>query len=622
MDLLIPDIWLKDFIKTTATPKEMQKYLSLSGPTVDRINGNGKETVYEVEVTTNRPDAMSIYGIAREVAAILPRYKVKTSLIEPKYKTSLSLTNKVDYLQLTTDKNLTPRSSAILIRDVTIQDSPKWMQERLITVGERPINNIVDISNYIMHELGQPIHMFDYDKIVDHKMIIRESRKGEEITTLDGKTYKLPAGGMVIEDGSGKLIDIPGIMGGKNTAVDKNTKNVLMFVQTYNSNSIRFLAMTLDKWSNAARLFEKGIDTELVEKALRRGVDLVKEMAGGKPEKQALDLYLEKPKLVTLNISLENVQSQLGIKISEKEVSDILELLGFVVVWKNNIASVTPPSYRVKDINIPQDLVEEIARIYGYQNIPSQPLSGAIPVETDSNSFDFEMKTKTILMGLGGSEVYTLSLVSKDEAGSNAFQLANPLGSDSEYLRTSLQPSLIKAVKENRAWKKPIFLFEMANVYQKQKNNLPKEELMLAGIFYRYDFRQAKGIVEKLSEKLNVTKNIITQDLKPIANSNYYYFEVKVGELKMNSQQYTTYQPIPLYPPQVEDITLKIQSNAPIGEVIDLMYKSSNQIKNIELKDIYGDSYTFTIYFQDPSKTLTNEEVATIREKMLNKLNF
>src|SRR5260221_832711 len=220
MDIIISDNWLRDFLKTKATVDVIAKDLSLCGPSIERVIKNKKDTTYLIEVTTNRVDMASIYGIAREANAILPRFGIASNLLPLQFKSKQKFSKKVNYLNALVDENLCARFTAIKISKVKVVPSPTWMQERLMAVGVRPINNIVDISNYIMHELGQPVHTFDYDKIHGAKMVLRESKKNEKITTLDGKDHDLPGGDIVIADGSGKLIDLAGIMGGANSAID------------------------------------------------------------------------------------------------------------------------------------------------------------------------------------------------------------------------------------------------------------------------------------------------------------------------------------------------------------------------------------------------------------------
>jgi phenylalanyl-tRNA synthetase beta chain len=620
MDLLIPNNWLRDYLETKATPREFQKYLSLSGPTVDRINGTGKNVVYEIEVTTNRPDAMSVYGIAREAAAILPRYGIKAKLIEPKPKANQSFSKSVKYLSLNVSPKVVQRYMAILINNIEVKQSPETIQERLKLVNERPINNIVDISNYIMHATGQPLHMFDYDKIGGHKMKLRLSKKGEKVITLDRKEHILGNGDMVIEDGDGRIIDLAGIMGGLNSAIDDKTKNVLLVMQTYNPANIRKTAMSLDKWTHAARLFEKGLDAEQVEQVMRMAIDMTVQYAKGSPASQILDLYVEKPQVKQLTVEKDLVKNSLGLELSQKEITNILNSLGFKTEWDNENLVVTPPSYRSKDIQIQEDVIEEIARVYGYHNIPGVLMSGQLPAPIEESTFDFENKVKTILSGLGASEVYTLSLVSKGEAGDKALKLSNPLGGDTEYLRTSLQPSLIKAVDENKHWDKPLHLFEMSNIYIHQKSDLPKEIMILAGIFSNYKYREAKGVVEALLNELYISNNDLFM-LTPVPGTSYLYYEVEVEELRKHSEEYPTFKPIPQFPAQIEDITLVLGERTQVGDLIKAMLKTDKRLNAVELVDVYNDAHTFRVWFQDLSKTLTNEEVSAIRSKMLSEVS-
>ncbi len=320
MDILIPDEWLRNFLKTEATPKKIMEYLSLAGPTVDKIEKVKGADVYHIEVTTNRVDAASVYGIAREAYAVLPRFGVKTALARANYNPNLGFTDKVDYLEAKVDKKLCPRFAAVLVRGVEAKESPTWLKERLNWVGIRTINNVVDISNYIMVELGQPVHMFDYDKIKGAKMILRESKRGEEITTLDDKKHTLGGGDIVIEDGEGRLIDLAGIMGGTLSEVDENTKNVLLFVQTYDPSRIRKTSMNLAVRTQAAALFEKGLDTENVSLAVGRGIELLEKHAGGKADKNILDIYPNPYKGKEVSTTIDFINKKIRSKLTKKKI--------------------------------------------------------------------------------------------------------------------------------------------------------------------------------------------------------------------------------------------------------------------------------------------------------------
>lgn len=641
MDILIPDNWLRDYLKTKADAKDIAQYLSLCGPSVEKIEKTKYGPVYSIEVTTNRVDSASIYGIAREAHAILPRFGIKT-ILQPIKQAKLKLVKKVKYLNAQVDFNLCPRFTAVLIRNTKIGPSPKWMQERLLAVGERPINNIVDISNYLMHELGQPMHTFDYDKIKGAKMILRASRKGEEVITLDTKKHSLPEDVMVIEDGEGRLIDLAGIMGGALSAVDEQTKNVLLFVQNYNPVNIRRASMKLAHRTEAAVLFEKGVDPELVSLGMQEAIELFVKLTGGKAEKEILDLYPNSYKEKVIKISKEFIQERLGIEIKNQEIVKFLESLGFKVSNKKDNFEIKVPSFRSGDVSIPEDIVEEVARIYGYHNLPSKIMTGEIPNPLVNSPFNFEQKIKYLIKGLGGVEVYTLSLVSEKETTSNSLKLRNPLGKDSEFLRTSLLPSLSKAASENLGLKEKFQLFEMANIYLPRKNDLPEERLILGGIFSDHSYREAKGMVETILNSLNIKYQEIPEDtayfmpsqrivykadgqkigeVGILEKNNFIYYEFEVEKIRKLGAWIKSYNPIPKYPAQIENLTFTLPEKTKVGEVISLVDKIDKLIFKFELKDIYKNAYTFKIWYQHPTKTLTDQEVEKLREKIISEVS-
>lgn len=638
MDILIPDNWLREFLDTKADSVDIGKYLSLCGPSVQKIEKKNSDYIYHVEITTNRVDSAGVYGFAREAFAILPQFGIKANLKQPKFKTNQPFANKVDYLDVKVDTQLCPRFTAILIKNIKQKPSPSVIQNRLRDVGLKPINNIVDISNYIMHELGQPVHTFDYDKIKNRKMILRKSKSGERLTTLDGKTHILPGNDIVIEDGEGRLIDLAGIMGGFNSAVDYKTKNVLLFVQTYNPVNIRSTAMRLSHRTEASSLFEKGLDAETVTLGIKRGIDLFVELAGGSPANKILDIYKNpfKPKSVKLNHSY--IENYLGSKIEKKTVAKILKSLGFTAIYKNNQLTTCPPSFRANDINIPEDIIEEIARIYGYHNIPSILMAGELPQKLEDSPFAFENKIKTILKSYGGIELYNISLVPKSYVNTKALSLSNPLGSDTKYLRTSLLPSLLNSMTNNLGIKESLLLFELANIYIPKKNSLPDERSMLGAIFNN-DFREAKGFVEAMLEELNIDYKLIPKDAKYFAASKrvviknkkgsstmgqlgvleegYVYFEFEVEKLRTLHNPISSYKTIPKYPAQIEDITLVLPERTRVGDVIQLIKSTSKYVSYVELTDIFKNSYTFRTWYQHPTRTLTDKDVENIRKRML-----
>jgi phenylalanyl-tRNA synthetase beta chain len=642
MDILISESWLRDFLKTKADSNKIAELLTLSGSSVEKTDSINNDKVFHIEVTTNRVDSACIYGIAREANAVLKRHGISSLLERDKTKTSLKTSSKVDYLDVLVDQKFCPRFSAVLIENISLKESPDWMQKRLTATGIRPINNLVDITNYLMQETGQPTHVFDYDKILGHKMILRESLKGERVTTLDDKTHKLQGGDIVIEDGEGRLIDLCGIMGGALSAVDEGTKNILLFVQKYNPVNIRRTSMSLSQRSQAAVLFEKDIDAENVLTVLNKGVGMYTTLANGKAKNVVLDIYKEKYKPKQIKVDLAFINKMAGVSFRKETISQILQSLEFSPKWQGNTLSVLVPSFRAKDISIKEDIVEELVRIWGYNFIPDTPLEGKLPDKLLNPPFDFEIKVKNILKEMSGVEVYTSSLVSKDEIEGSALRIANPLGKEGEYLRISLKPSLIRSALKNKDLVDSFFLFEMANVYLPQNHNLPEERMMLSGIFTAYQYSKAKGSVEYLLKALHIDYSFAEMDQKGylpgscllikagkqiigevgLVDNETVYFEFEVRLLSEHSSSYGPYQEIPKYPGQTEDITLVFPDKTKIGQVVDLIYKESSLIKEVEFLGNYKDSSSFRIKYQDNQKTLTNDEVANLRTKLLKEIKI
>lgn len=642
MDIKIPDSWLRDFLETKATPAEISKYISLCGPSVERVEKIDGDYVYDIEVTTNRIDTASVYGIAGEASAILPRFGIPAKLKPIRSESKdYSFTGSVPYLTAIVDSKLCPRFTAVLIENVQIAESPDKIKKRLRASGIRPINNTIDISNYIMLGLGQPVHTFDYDKIKEAKMILRESKKGEEIETLDGKKFKLPGGDIVIEDGGGRLIDLAGIMGGNQSKVDGNTKNVLLFVQTYNPVKIRKTSMALAQRSMAATIFEKGTDTELVGQGVLKAIELFKTLTKGNVSKQILDIYPSPYKAMSAAINMDYIEERLGINISKKDITNYLTSLKFDCKWVGDLLTVKIPSFRAKDIKGPEDILEEIARIYGYHNFPSLIMTGPIPTRPEDPKFNFELYVKNIISGFEGSEIYTLSLVPESQTDEKYLKLKNPLGPETAALRTSLMQSLVNASKENMGTADKFHLYEIANIYLPKTGDLPEERLMLAGIFNGYDYRNAKGVVEGILERLNIAITFKTEESKGFdaskcafiyhegksfgkigipEDNDFIYYEFDMHSLLEFSPKVPSFKPFPKYPAQIEDITLFLPEKTRMGEVVSAILGSNRLIKTVEFKDVYQSSYTFRIAYQDKDKTLTDADVKEIRDKIISSL--
>lgn len=638
MDIKLLDSWIREQLDTNAKPHEIARSMSLCGPTFDRthtVKVNGKtDYLYEIEVTTNRVDLMSVRGIAREASVILPEFGFKAKL-KPLKTSKPKAPHKSVPLTIKTNPKLTNRVMGIVLEVDTITKSPKQIAERLQQSGIRSLNAAVDITNYVMTELGHPTHVFDYDLIAP-KMVIRESQKNEKIVSLDKKQYTLPGGDIVIDNGKGEIIDLPGIMGTLNSVVKDSTKRILFFLETNDPVKIRKTSMTLGIRTVAATLNEKGVDPELAEVALNRGVQLFQEILGAKVISTVYDSYPRKQKINPVEVSHDFIEDRLGISIDSKRVTEILTKLGFTAAHAKNIYTVIPPSFRAKDITIPEDIVEEVARIYGYHNLPNVLMSGIIPMPSSNAPFEFETKVKQILKELGGHEVYTYSLL-PESSSTTSLSLKNPLGSDYSRLRESLTQSLVQAAKDNSREEGPFHLFEIANVYKPKKNDLPNEKMVLSGIIASTDYRRCKGIIEAFLAHLPINYTVtITEDARYLSNSAldilahtetvgtagmlahdpYYFYEFEIEKLVKHHKSVKKYTPIPKFPAHIEDSTFTVKEDIKVSDLIATI-SSVKDVSRVDLVDIYNQNYTFRIYYQDLQKTLTGEEVDTLRNTVI-----
>ena len=625
MNILVPDSWLKEHLKTKANAKQISCHLSLCSQSVEKTTKIGDDSVYEIEITTNRPDCLSVYGIARELTAILPRFGIKTHLKKLTLKEIPKPVKKLPLKVKINKNNLCPRFTALIFDNITIKHSPKIVRERLEKSGIRSLNNVVDISNYLMLELGQPMHTFDYDKIKKAKMILRESVAGEKIVTLDSQKRLLPKGTIIIEDGEKRIIDLCGIMGGQNSEVDQKTKRVLLFVQTYNPAKIRLTCQTLGFRTEAAQRFEKGIDPEGVIPAMKKAVGMFEKLVGAKVANQLIDIYPNPPRPKTITLSETKLNQVMGIKINLSEAKNILESLGFISNPKPQASNlvVTVPHWRQEDVSIPEDLIEEVARIYGYHNLPSMLPKGEIPQSLESESFYWEEQIKKALKFWGFVETVNYSMVSADLLKKTGFdpkkclKIANPLSEDLVFMRPSLIPSLLEVIAKNL--KQKIKIFELANIYLSQGNNkLPEEKLMLAAAITGKKFYHAKGIVEAILEELGI-KNKPVGNIAEI-NGRVTIFELDFGKLTKEATKLKKYQPLPKYPPIIEDLAFVVPEKTPVGELIQLIKSISSIIQSVKLIDSHQQTRTFRITYQSLKKTLNDKEVKKIRDVIIKKV--
>ena len=629
MDIIISDKWLREYLETKATPQKISECVSLCGPSIERLERIGDDYLYHAEITTNRIDSIGVYGFAREVSAILPRFNIKAKLKPYKLNRNFKTLDKLPFT-IISDEKLVGRTMGVVLTNIKNWKTPDWMQKRLDASGVRSLNAVVDITNYVMLETGHPCHAFDYDKIKDKKFIVRESIKGEKITTFDGKTYTLTGGDIVFDNGSGDIIDLPGIMGTKNSVVDLDTKRVFFFIDNNNPSRIRKTSMELGIRTLAASINEKGVDPELGEWAILRGIELYQDICKADVASKVFDIYPKPYKTKFIRINKTSIDRLLGVIISKSDISGFLSALGFKSGWVGDILTASVPSFRANDVGIPEDLIEEIARIYGYHNIPNKLMDGALPASSDQSIFNLEWFIKNILKALGGTEVYTLSLVPGTfKKNIKPLKIKNPLGTDTEYLRTDLVQSLTEALKGNRGNYEKLFIFEIANIYLPVVKNLPDEKMILGMCFDGYKYVEVKGVLETLignelhidiemsADKINDTILIRADDtvlgyLRG-QEDGIYTSELDIGKLVKQFREFRSFIPIPKNPPQIEDLTIKIPSGTEVGNVMRIIKSSDEQVSEIEFKDRFKDSYTFRISYQNINKTLNDSEVAKIR---------
>jgi phenylalanyl-tRNA synthetase beta chain len=667
MNILVLDSWLREFLKTKAKPKQIASALTLCSQSVEKIIRQEADWLYEVEITTNRADCLSIYGLARELNAILPQFKFKTQLLPihrpnleiPQPKAALPLKVKIS------NPALCPRFTALIFQGIKIGPSPKIIQERLTKCGIRALNNVVDISNYLMLELGQPMHTFDYDKIGKAQMTLRLSKKGETLMTLDDQLRKLPEGTIIIEDGEGRIIDLCGIMGGANSQVDKKTKRVLLFVQTYNPALIRQACQGMSFRTEAAQRFEKGIEPEGVIPAIKKATLMFQKNCQAQVASSLIDIYPKPDKLQTVSLSQQKLKQVLGIEIGLQKARTILASLGFTptINSQGQVLTAGVPHWRSQDITLPEDLIEEIARIYGYHRLPSS-LPGGITGQETNLRFKGESLVKSALKFWGFTEAVNYSLVGEkvlkqiETEPADYLELANPLTEDLVYLRQSLIPSLLQVNALNQSRHQKIRLFELANIYLKRgKNQLPEEKPYLSGTLGSPDFFQAKGVVEEILKVLRIKeaqfmpyafpKTLYGKIFSPGRAAEILFKNYPVGVIgeinplilrRFNLKQKVVafeldfrmllkfafkiqkYTPISKYPTIIEDFSLILPPQTPVVNLWPLIKSISPVVRSVELYDSYKDIKTIRIVFQSRNKTLSDKEVGKLRFKIITAL--
>ena len=619
--MLAPLSWLKDYVDIKSDPKSLGDKLTEIGLGTEKIEKTSDgDTILDLEITPNRPDLLSILGIAREIAAV-----ENTKIEYPDLKTDLKPKRDTEILPLKIhpDYKITPRLTGIIINNITVKDSPAWLKDKLAKLGQRPISNIVDITNFVMYELGNPIHSFDYHKITGEEMWVRQSKGGEEFESVDEIKYHLPKGAIIYED-TEKIFDLVGIKGGKNSGTYKNTKAVFIVVEVDDPILIRRTSQALSLRSDASAIFERNVNRGGTIDALKRTVDLILELAGGEIASDLIDLKEKEFNPWKLSLRIERLEFMLGIKIPEKEVLDILERLNLQPRLKGMIIETTVPTYR-NDLQIEEDLIEEVARIYGYNKFPKTLPIGEIPTQQIPYYKDYRIdeKVKNLLAAVGFSEIYTYSLISEDDLktvnynSELALRVDTPVSREYEYLRPSLKINLQKALYQNRLISPKINLFELGKVYQGSNLDKTEEKYHLAGISNGKNFFEVKGILERLYKDLGIDEDP-TEHIELIDEG--IYFELDYTVLLEKIAKKKVFAPIPKFPPIIEDMAILASATVLIGDLINTIKAQSVLIAQVSVLDKYRGTRTFHIVYQSKERNLKAEEVGEIRKKILKAL--
>lgn len=639
--------------------KELAAKLTMAGLEVVALEEKAGDFVLEIEITPNRPDWLSVLGVAREIAAIT-NTKLKSQ--NPKGKARSAKGNFKIEIE---DKKDCPLYSARIIRNVRVAPSPEWLRKRLELIGCRSVNNVVDITNYVLFELGEPLHAFDLDKLSQDKIIVRRAKDSEKLLTIDEEERNLKSKVLVIADRN-KPVAIAGVMGGKETEVTTSTRNVLLEAAIFDPVVVRRGRQALGLQSEASYRFERGIDLTMVEKASARAAQLIQEICGGE-DVLFLSSGLTQSKEIRVDLDTAYVAKILGVKITRPKIKQILCGLGFKVRQKSKeVFKVGVPSFR-QDVKLQVDLIEEVARVFGYDNIPAS-LPAVKPAITTREKRDLVSAIKAILVGLGVNEVATYSLLDKavlnnlDLNLTKPIEILNPLSQDQEILRPTLIPGLGRAVSFNINQKQDyVSIFEIGNIFLGETK--PKEELVLglalsgtnsflleqglvkdeAGllnlkgiletIFLRlgiqgYEFNNQGALncaIRIQNEKVGLMLGLSPKALEGlnIKNREVFALEVSLDKLFSFVRPDKKFTPLPKYPGITRDISFVLKDDLSVKDILlALRQKGQPLLNDIRITDYYKGKQipagfrglTLSCFYSSNERTLTEKEIQPIQD--------
>ncbi len=648
--MLIPLSWVKEYVDIKIPFAKLAERMSEVGLTIETWKEEDGDIIFDPEITSNRADWMSITGIAREIAVVTGASFSMPKLI------SLPKPKNIAEIKYKEDLKLCPRTSTLIVRNVKVKSSPEWLQKRIKQIGLRPINNLVDITNYVLWVYGNPLHVFDYDKIRGHQMSVEQAKGGEEFRSLDGINYKLPKDAIVIKD-LGRVIDLLPLKGGENTSVTNETKNILFHSIVCDPVLTRRTSQTLGLRSDSSAVSERGVDPNGTTRAALKALELILELAGGEVASPLMEAPERPYPTWTVEMSHEKLEAILGIKISPKDVKNIFERLELKVEGEYKV---TIPTFR-NDVHIEEDVIEEVGRIYGYDNFPKTLPTAPTPTIPVAyrHDFDLDYQIKQILKGAGYSEIYTYSLISEKQLldlgidPGKALRVDNPISKDYEYLRPTLFGNLLSAYQQNQNAAN-VKLYELGKQYRGETCDKATEVYWLWAITDS-EFLNAKGDLEQILEESRV--NFSLRPATKIDNHSWLHpgrtaqietekkeylgvigevhpsllakFDIKnkvivwglnVDLIMELPKREKNYQVVPKYPPVIEDLSLVIPEKVSYGETVTIIKETSKLVSSVDLKDLHESSTTLRLTYLDLQKNLTDREVAEVRNKILRNL--
>jgi phenylalanyl-tRNA synthetase beta chain len=644
--------WLTDYVRLDMPVEVLTERLALSGLNLESFSDVGGDIAIDVEVTSNRPDCLAHLGIAREIGVLFDK---PLCIPDPKSKSSGRPVETLTGVSVDTAE-LCPRFTARVISGVKVKESPWWLRKRLETLGVRPISNIVDVTNYVMFECGQPLHAYDLDRLAEKRLVVRRARAGETLTAINNRVYELNPEMLVIADAT-RPVGLAGVMGGLETEIGPGTTNVLIEAARFDAMSVRRTSRALGLFSPSSFRFERPLDPEVTEWASRRCAELILATAGGALHPGVIDVGARRGERPWISLRFDQIRRILGIVIDPSTSVRILQSLGLEVLGQDEgSVTVRPPSWR-EDLEREIDLIEEVARIHGYEHIPE---NRAVPLTSARRGMRERVETavRDFLTGEGLDEAVTFSLVDdrlaapvRPGSASPPLRVDHSSRKRENALRQSLIPSLLSVRHHNESHGQfETELCEIAHVYLPRPDHvLPDEPTRLALVSWR-DFLGLKGMVEALLERLHVPDPLVARPvgiglfapgraaelllddthlgyLGEIDNEQLKVFELKQAcgavELEFDvllcrANLVAQYRPLPPFPTVVRDLSLVVPRSLSWAELCGTVVKSAgNSLETVQYLDVFQGgnipddqhSVHFSMIFRHKERTLTGEEV-------------